>query len=246
MAVWYADSVMGQQWKRPVPLFGNATTIKKGAFIMRGTTDGTNQGFGIICSTNGTLAGRFIGLTEQAFVAATLDNDPSVGTKYLLTDCNIGPFSIYAAQYDNSFGANALSTTGVGATTVVSSGENISGGWLFFDNFELHYVLSSSSGTYTTKSATSAAITTTNKVAKIYYPFEPLITLTTDVTQIGTATAAQGSDQFTVLDNLIKAQGFDYISLDPTKHDALILGSTSYTPQIHGLIQSTQSIFSEH
>lgn len=246
MAVWYGDSVMGQQWKRALPLYGAGTTIKKGAFIQRGITDGTNLGFGIIAVVNTTQAGRFVGLTEQAFVAATLDNDPATGLKYILTDCNIGPFSLYLAQYDNSFGANALTTTGVGATTVVTSGENISGGWLFFDNYELHYVLSSSSGTYTTKSATSSAITTANKVAKIYYPFEPLITLVSDATQIGTATAAQGAVQFTVLDNLIKAPGFDFVSLDPTKHDNLILNSTAFTPQIHGVIQSTQSIFATH
>jgi hypothetical protein len=250
MAVWYRDAIMGMQWKRALPLYGAGTTIKKGAFIQVGLTDGTNEGFGVVCGTNTSLATKFIGITEQAFVAATLDNDPSAGTKYILTDCNIGPGSIYLAQYDNALTGtswtNGLAVTGVGATTVVTSGENLGGGWLFFDNFELRYVLSSSSGTYTTKSSTSAAITTANKVAKIMYPFAKLATLTTDATQIGIATAAAGAEQFTFFDNLIKAPGFDYISLDPTKHDGVILPSAAYTPQIWAEVMCTQHYLGTH
>lgn len=250
MAVWYRDAAMGQQWKRPLPLFGNATTIKKGAFIMAGLTDNTNEGYGVVCTTNTSLATKFIGITEQAFVAATLDNDPTTGTKYLLTDCNIGPNSIYLAQYDNALTTtswtNGLAVTGVGATTVVASGENLGGGWLFFDNFELHYVSSSSSGTYTTKTATSSAITTSNKVAKIMYPFAKLCTFVTDATQIGIATAAAGAQQMTFFDNMIKAPGFDYVSLDPTKHDGIILPSTVYTPQIWAEVMCTQHYLGTH
>lgn len=241
MAIFALDSTGAQQWKKAIPLYGAAANIVKGAFIKMGIVDGTNQGFGIITAANSSLANEFIGITEAAFAAATLDNDPSAGTKYLLTDCTINPKGIYLTKYDNALtGArwtNGLAVTGVGATTVVTSGENLGGGWLFFDNFELRYVLSSSSGTYTTKSATSAAITTTNKVAKIMYPGAKLLTLTTACDQIGIATAAAGAEQFTVLDNFIHCPGYDWVSLDPTKHDGLILPSSAYTPEIWANIQ---------
>ena len=241
------DSTGAQQWKKQIPLYGAGTNIVKGAAIKMGIVDGTNQGFGIIPGANTSLANEFIGITESAFAAATLDNDPSAGTKYLLTDVTINPKGIYAAKYDNALTGlrwtNGLAVTGVGATTVVTSGENLGGGWLFFDNFELHYVLSSSSGTYTTKSSTSSAITTTNKVAKIMYPGAKLLTLTTTCDQIGIATAAAGTEQFAVLENYIHAQGMDWIVLDPTKHDNIVLSSTVYTPEIWGYIQCVGNHF---
>ncbi len=245
MAFFVQDSTGAQQWKKAIPLYGAATNIVRGAFVVKGVTDGTNQGFGVIMPTNTALSLKFIGITEAAFAAATLDNDPATGTKYLLTDCTINPKGIYAAKYDNAVTAagrwtNGLTVTGVGATTVVTSGESIGGGWLFFDNFELHYVLSSSSGTYTTKSSTSAAITTANKVAKIMYPFAPKITVITAGDQIGIATAAQGAIELAVLENYIHCPGYDWVILDPTKHDNIILPSSVYTPEIWGYVQSTQ------
>jgi hypothetical protein len=236
------DAVGGQQWIYPVPLFGNATNIKAGAAVIRGVTDGTNLGFGIIAPANTSMAtGLFMGVTEALFAAATLDNDPSAGTKFILTQVTINPHAIYEAQYDNRFAANALTVTGVGATTVVSSGENLGGGWLFFDNYELHYVLSSSSGTYTTLTSTSAAITTANKVSKIYYRGQTRVTLITDGTQLGTATAAAGAIQAMVLDNVIRGVGYDNLSLDPTKHDNIILPSpNSVAPAIYAQLMFTQ------
>lgn len=244
MAIFWGDSTGAQQWKKAIPLYGAGTNIKQGAFVVRGVTDGTNLGFGVVMPANTALALKFLGIAEALFAAATLDNDPVTGLKYILTDCTINPKGLYQAKYDNALtGArwtNGLAVTGVGATTVVTSGENISGGWLFFDNFELHYVLSSSSGTYTTKTSTSSAITTTNKVAKILYPFAPKTTVITDATQIGIATAAQGAVELATIDNQIHCPGFDWVSLDPTKHDNIILPSSVYTPEIWAIVQSTQ------
>jgi hypothetical protein len=241
------NAVMGQEYVKPWPLFGNATNIIKGAAVILGLTDGTNQGYGIIAPVNTSMATKFLGVTEAPFNAATLDNDPTAGTKYILTPVNINPKQIYEAQYDNRYGANALTTTGVGATTVVTSGENIGGGWLMFDNFELHFVDSSSSGTYTTKSATSSAITTANKVAKIYYIGEPLVTLITAGDKLGTATAAQGAVQASVLENRIRAVGYDNITLDPTKHDGLILPTVNgVSPAIYAEIMFTEHFLGTH
>lgn len=248
MAIFDRDSTGAQQWKKAFPLFGNATNIVKGAFIKMGAVDGTNQGYGIIPGTNTSFANQFMGITEAAFAAATLDNDPTAGTKFLLTDLTINPKGIYLAKYDNALTAghwsNGLAFTGSGTAPAISSGENLGGGWLFFDNFELHWVASSSSGTYTTKSAlTSGAVAGTQKVAKIMYQGAPKLTLTTANDVIGIATAAQGAEQLTVLENFIHAPGFDWVLLDPTKHDGLILPSTVYTPEIWAAVQCVGNHF---
>jgi hypothetical protein len=141
MAIFRRDSTGAQQWVKALPIYAAAANLNKGIFVKNGVTDGTNLGFVIPVAVNTALSGSFVGLTEAAFAGATLDNDPSAGTKYLKTDCTINPTAIYGAKYDNALtGArwtNGLAVTGVGATTVVTSGENIGGGWLFFDNFEL-------------------------------------------------------------------------------------------------------------
>jgi len=238
------DAVGGQQYVVPRPLYGAGTNIIAGAALVRGVTDGTNQGYDVIAPVNTSMAsGLFVGVTEALFAAATLDNDPTAGTKYILTPVTLNPHAVYEAQYDNRFAANALTTTGVGATTIVASGENMGGGWLFFDNYELHFVDSSSAGTYTTKTSTSAAITTSNKVSKIYYVGQTKITLITTGDKIGTATAAQGSIQAMVLRNQIRGVGFDNVELDPTKHDNIILPSpNAVAPAIFAQIMFTQSM----
>jgi hypothetical protein len=249
------SAVGGQYWKLAVPLFGNATNIVKGAAIVRGTTAGTNQGFGIVAPSNSSMSsGLFLGVTEQPFNAATIDNDPSAGTKYLKADLCVDPKQCYEAQYDNALTAgvftNGLTMTAVTTATpsvTVTSLENISGGWLFFDNGELHYVLSVSSGVATLKTATSAAISTANKVAKILPLFDPLLTLTTTADKIGIGTAAQGGVQATVLENYIRSVGFDNVLLDPTKTDNIIFPIVNGVfPAIYSLIQFTQSALGTH
>lgn len=248
------SSVGGQYWKKGWPLFGNGTNIVKGAAIVRGTTQGTNQGYGIVAPANTSMAGLFLGVTEQPFNAATIDNDPSAGTKYIQADLMIDPKQCYEAQYDNALTAGVFTngltmtavTTGTPSITVTSL-ETIAGGWLFFDNGELHYVASVSAGVATLKTATSSAISTSNKVAKIYYLGAPLLTLTTAADKIGIATAAQGTVQATVLENYVRSVGFDNVILDPTKTDNIIFPTVNGVfPAIYSLIQFTQSALGTH
>jgi hypothetical protein len=245
------DSVGAQNYTRAWPLFGNATNIAKGAAVVLGTTQGTNQGFGIVAPANTSMAGIYLGVTEAPFNAATLDNDPSAGTKYLTTPVNIGPHVIYEAPYDVTItAATGRFTTGLTLTAVttatpsvtVTSLETIAGGWLFFDNGELHYVLSVSSGVATLKSATSSAITTTNKALKIPYIGEVLITLNTAATNISGGTAAQGAVQAAVLENYIRSVGYDNVDLDPTKTDNIIFPTVNGVfPGIFAAIQFQDS-----
>lgn len=233
------DLTGGAQLKRAIPLFGNATNIPAGAVVMAGETDGTNQGYGII---GASTLNKFLGVTESLFAAATLDNDPTAGTKYLLTDCTINPFGVWEAEYDQ---ATNLSIASVVASTsfTVTSGENIGGGWILGVGAPgtgyLAFIDSSSSGTYTPKS-TTFPFTTASKVIKILPLYDPKLALTTNCVKILGSTAAQGSWLARTLENKVVAPGFDHQFLDPTKHDGITF-PTGF--KFFAMINFTASIF---
>lgn len=236
-----ADLCGGQSWKMQIPLFGNGTSIAKGAAVQRGATGGTNQGYGVIGSST---YNNFIGVTEAAFAAATTDNDPSAGTKYILTDVLVAPDGVWAADYDTSFGANALTIASMSATPgnpTVTSLEDIGGGWLLGDDGFLSYVESVSTGAATLKSAASW-VAGTNKVIKIMHLFAPKIDLTTAATKIKGNTAAQGSGLVRVLGNFMRAIGFDQVALDPTKHSGITVSSIA-TAQFYAHVKFETTVF---
>jgi hypothetical protein len=244
MAVFSYDAAGGAEFKKVLPIYAAAANLLKGAFIKWGTTDGTNRGFAIPTPVNSDLASEFIGILAQPFAGATLDNDPNAGTKYIGADCLVGPNHVYRTQYDttlsgSNFATGLTMTTCSSTSIVVTSGESISGGWLFTDAGYLHYVLASSTGTYTLKSAVNAAETTSNKALKLGYVSMPKVTLKSTFEQISGGTAAQGAVQLSVLDIFIKAVGFDFVTLDPTKHDGLNL-PISGSPQFFADVISTQ------
>jgi hypothetical protein len=210
--------------KRAIPLFGNATNIKAGAAVMRGSTPATNQGYGIVAASS---INNFMGVTEALFAAATLDNDPSGGTKYILTDVNINPFAVYEAEYDQTTGLTIASVDGSGNPTVTNL-EAIDGGWFLIIGAPvkgwLAYIKSVSAGAITPKT-TNAGITTASKLMKILPLYADELDLTTDATAILSTTAAEGSGLARVYENKIVATGFDHQFLDPTKHDGITLAS---------------------
>ncbi len=243
MAVYNYDAGGGAEWKKALPIYSAAANLVSGAFLVKGTTDGTNTGFFIPAPVNTSQAGLFVGILAQPWAGATLDNDPNAGTKYLLADCIVGPLHVYRTMFNSALtGANF--TTGLTMTTcsstsiVVTSGENISGGWLWTDAGYLHYVLGSSSGTYTLKSAVNAAETTSNKVLKLGYINQPKTTLAATYEKLSGGTAAAGACELKVLDLLLKGPGFDYVTLDPTKHDGLLFPVA--TGQVHADLKSSQ------
>lgn len=205
----------GQQLKRAIPLENAGTLIPAGAAIIRGSTAATNQGYGIIASST---SNNFLGVTEAAFTVAN-DNDPPTGLIYNLTDLTINPDAVYLCEYSQTTGLTVAS--GSGTAPVITSGEAIDGGFLLGISGpgagQLSFVKSSSSGTYTLK--TSAAYTTASKLIKIMHLYAPKVDLTTNATQILATTAGQGSGLIRVLENYVKAPGYDYVLLDPTKHD---------------------------
>lgn len=220
----------GLEFTLKMPLFGGGTTINKGAAVMRGSTDGTNMGYGIVGASALT---NFVGVTEEPFLAATLDNTPTTGTRYLMTTVRCSPSGIWKANYQTTFAtANtdclALTATTPSTAPTVTSGENIGGGWLLGNDGFLTYVESSSTGTYTVKTqptaannATGAAWTSSTLVIKILPMFDPLLNLTATADNIKGGTAAQGSWNVRVLNNFIRCAGHDNEMLDPTKHSGI-------------------------
>jgi len=243
MAVYAYDASGGSEWRKPQPIYSAAANLNQGAFLVKGTTMGTNVGFLIPAPVNTSQAGLFVGILNQAWPGATLDNDPNAGTKYILADCLVGPLHVYRTQFNSALTGSNF-TTGLTMTTcsstsiVVTSGEDISGGWLWTDAGYLHYVLASSSGTYTLKSAVNSAETTANKALKLLYVNAPKCTLASTYDKLSGGTAAQGSVEMKVLDIFLKGVGFDWVTLDPTKHDGLNFPVSGNS--IHADLKSSQ------
>lgn len=250
--IYKGSATAGNTWKKSLPLFGNATNIVKGAAVVKGTTAGTNQGYGIVAPTNTSMThGLFLGVTENLFPAATVDNDPSVGTKYIMADVTIDPDGLYEAQYDNAGTTNYTNgltltavTTGTPSVTITSL-EAIDGGWISFLTtlgIELHYVDSVSGGVATLKSATSSLVTTSTKAAKHPPLFSPKITLVTAADKIAIGTAAQGAVEAAIIENYVRGIGYDNVLLDPTKMDGVVLPIVnSVVPAVYATIKFTES-----
>ena len=245
MAIYAYDTAGGQEWVKQLPIYAAGANLLKGTFIMRGSTMGTNNPFAIPVPVNSSLAAKFIGILQQPFAGATLDNDPSAGTKYLKADCLVGPNHVYRTKFDGGLTGTAFTngltmTTCASTSIVVTSGEDLSGGWLYTDAGYLHYVLASSSGTYTLLSAVKSAELTANKALKLLYIGAPKVTLKATFEQLSGATAAQGAVEMNVIDLWLKAVGYDYVSLDPTKHDGLFAAPS--TSEFWADVTSTQHL----
>ena len=225
------DLTEGVSTVKRIPLFGNATDIKLGAAVIRGATPGTNAGYGIVGVP--TYAG-FIGCTEALFQASVTDNDPTAGTKYILTPVVLAVKPVYSIDYDAVTATNGLTIASMSATPgnpTVTSLEAVDGGWLLGSDGFLSYIESISAGAATLKNAApwTAGV---QKVMRIFPRWHQLADLTTDATIFKITTAAAGTGAICVIENYIRAIGYDRILLDPTKHSGITFQSPtpySYT-----------------
>ena len=246
MAIYAYDTAGGQEWVKQLPIYAAGANLLKGAFIKWGATNHQDTGFAIPCPVNTGLSAKFLGILAQPFAGATLDNDPTAGTKFLKADCLVGPNHVYRVKFDGGLTAGAFTngltmTTCASTSIVVASGENITGGWLYTDAGYLHYVLNASSGTYTLLSAVNSKETTANYALKLLYPGAPKVTLKATFEQLAGNTAAQGAVELGVIDLWLKAVGYDYVQLDPTKHDGLYAAPS--TSEFWADVTSTQHAF---
>lgn len=217
----------GSDIVKRIPLYGAATDIKSGAAVIRGATAGTNTGYGIIGVP--TYAG-FLGCTEALFQASVSDNDPTAATKFILTPVIVYPKGVYSVDYDiGTLVIASLPTT----TPTITSLEAVDGGWLLGNDGYLSFIDSVSAGAATLRNPATAANnsagawTTSTTVAKIFPRWHQLADLTTDGTIWKESAAAAGTGAVCIIENYIKAPGYDRILLDPTKHSGVNFGSTA-------------------
>lgn len=234
----YAYSLMGgQQLKRGIPLENAGTLIPAGAAVERGSSAGTNAGYGVIAAST---INKFLGVTEAAFTVAN-DNDPPTGLIYNLTDVTINPDAVYQAEYSQTTGLTVASVSSGNPT--ITSLEAIDGGWILVVSGPavgyLGYAKSVSTGAVTLKTP-NTAITTASKIIKINPLYVTKMDLTTNATAILGTTAALGSGLIRLLENYVKAPGFDLVMLDPTKHDNITF-ATGF--KAFGMITFQSSIY---
>lgn len=214
-----------------IPLYGAGTDIVLGAAVIRGATPGTNAGYGIVGVPS--YAG-FIGCTEALFQASVSDNDPAAGTKYILTPVGLSVKPLYSIDYDavtTSVGLTIASMSATPGNPTITSLEAVDGGWLLGSDGFLSYIDSISAGAATLKNAApwTAGV---QKVMRIFPRWHQLADLNTAATNFKITTAAAGTGAICVVENYIRAIGYDRILLDPTKHSGITFQSPtpySYT-----------------
>lgn len=221
----------GNSTIKRIPLYGGGTDIALGAAVIRGATPGTNTGYGIVGVPS--YAG-FIGCTEALFQASVTDNDPTAGTKYILTPVILAVKPVYSIDYDavtTSAGLTIASMSATPGNPTISSLEAVDGGWLLGSDGFLTYIESVSGGAATVKNAApwTAGV---QKVLRIFPRWHQLADLNTAATNFKITTAAAGTGAICVVENYIRATGYDRILLDPTKHSGITFQSPtpySYT-----------------
>lgn len=212
-----------------IPLYGAATDIVAGAAVIRGATAGTNTGYGIIGVP--TYAG-FLGCTEALFQASVSDNDPTAATKFILTPVVLVPKGVYSVDYDAVTASAGLVIASMSATPgnpTVTSLEAIDGGWLLGSDGYLSFVDSVSAGAATLRNAApwTAGV---QRVAKLFPRWHQLADLNTAGTNWKESSAAAGTGAVCIVENYIRAIGYDRILLDPTKHSGITFQSpTAYS-----------------
>lgn len=218
------DLFEGGTTVKRIPLYGAATDIVAGAAVIRGATPGTNTGYGIVGVP--TYAG-FLGCTEALFQASVLDNDPTAATKFILTPVVLVPKGVYSVDYDAVTASAGLVIASMSATPgnpTITSLEAIDGGWLLGSDGFLSFVDSVSTGAATLKNAApwTAGV---QRVAKIFPRWHQLADLNTAATNWKESTAAAGTGAINIVENYIRAIGYDRILLDPTKHSGITFQS---------------------
>lgn len=225
------DLTEGNSTVKRVPLYGAGTDIALGAAVIRGATPGTNAGYGIVGVPS--YAG-FIGCTEALFQASVSDNDPTAGTKYLTTPIVLAIKPVYSVDYDPVTTASGLVIASMSATPgnpTITGLEAVDGGWLLGSDGFLSYIESISAGAATLKNAApwTAGV---QRVLRIFPRWHQLADLNTAATNFKVTTAAAGTGAVCVIENYIRAIGYDRILLDPTKHSGITFQSPtpySYT-----------------
>lgn len=218
------DLCGGEPIIREYPVYGAGVDIVKGAVVMRGATGETDLGLVVVGA--GALA-DVVGVLEELHDFSVSGDALQAGTLYAAAYRKIvvNPFGVWRAQYDSADTMAVASTSGT-TVTVTSLEDNIDGGWLLGNDGRLEWIVTSASGSCTTKG--TSGWTSANTLLKIIPLFHQLVKVNTAADKLGTDAAA-GSGLVANLQNWIEARGVARERLDPTKHS----GVTFTSPKIY-------------
>ena len=203
------------------PIYGDGSAIRRGAVIIRGTTNGTNINFGILGT--GALT-DVIGVLAEAHAdaGAAGDDTNAAGTNWTLRQLVCDPFALFRAEFDQ---ADTMAVASASGTTVtVTSGEtNMQGGYLYAVSGtgagRLTLVTTDDgSGAYTTKESTGWDSSTV--LIKIVPRGHQLIKINATADMIG-SDAAAGTGTVTIRNLKIQADSLPLQSLHPVRHSGL-------------------------
>lgn len=221
-----------------MPVTGGGTAIVDGALLMRGVTQGTNQGL-MIVSTG--AAANVVGILKGAHAVA-LDS-VQAGTLWTYRTIELLTPAPFAEVEYSQDAADDLAVTSVSGTTVtITSLENDADtGWLYATAGTgaglLAFCPAINSGTATTKTATGWDSTTS--IIHIFKVGHTTATLNAAATKFKTQAAA-GSWTIFNWENYIDAPhvGISKQLLDPTKHDnlQLIISGNNARPRFYSRI----------
>lgn len=217
---------------RDYPVYGAGADVIDGAVVMRGATGETDLG---LCVVGAGALTDVVGVLEQLHDYSVVGDSLQAGTAYVYEKVCINPFGVWRAQYDSA-DTMAVASTSTTTVTVTSLEDNIDGGWLLGNDGLLQWIVTSASGSCTTK--TASAWTSANTLLKIPPLFHQLIKINTAGDQIGTDAAA-GSGRAVILESRIQARGVPLQRLDPTKHS----GVTFTSPKIFSDIRFLNHAF---
>ena len=210
----------GQQLIREIPVKHSATALVKGALLIKGATDDTDEAFAKIWVASGA---DIVGVLEEA--AATTETDSNAdGTAVLLKKVTLNPDAVYLCEYDQAAASTPSPTSSSGTTYTHSSIEGIAGGWLYVAGGtgagQLQWVVSDGSGSLVTKTAFDPVLDSTSEVVKILPQFHALAELIANGSKFITQAAA-GTLNVCILENFIEADNIPFQRLNPAKHSGL-------------------------
>jgi len=208
---------------RDVPVY-DAADMANGELVMLGASDpdsAADMGVAFVtayASASATEAVDALGIINEDFAtAATIDNTPVQGSKYLKAIIN--PFAVYLAEYSQHADDDVAVTTGGVSTTVTVTNleDDIDAGWLYFclasggAQGALRLITAAATGSCTIDSALTT--TTSDAFVKILPVNHRLTSLNASAKALLSKAAAGSGTMIHILENYIEANGIPFKAL---------------------------------
>ncbi len=208
-----------------LPIYGGAADVKRGAFLARGATPGTNNG-ALILATGASAVPDIIGVLQEKLTYAT-DGETLIGGTAFVTKAVMlaHPFRIHRVSYAMTSSDLITCTQAVSTTTmtVTSLEDDIDAAFVYVAAGvgigQTNYLAASAAGACTLKASFGTSLDTSSKFVKVLPRFHPLTALSADGTQL-TSQAAAGGVKVIVIDTFIERNN-KIEQFNPTKHAAL-------------------------